>query len=166
MVDYEVTKELVEQEVIVSLANALVKSIVEDIVSSFPFNVEPFTEEELDQIRDKVQLVSGNTFEEMKEQFIRTIKTESLTTTVRFAVQEILDNRPKYYKFTCHYSGDIEFVVKARNFEEAENFANDLSHYDLQDYIDTYDAEFDSPCFDSKEEDFDEVRDDFFDATI
>ena len=76
----------------------------------------------------------------------------------------IVEERTKIYRVTVRYEGEFELLVKARSEEEAEEFVNDISNYELADYVDAAEADFevDYVCEDktgAREEDVD------FDAT-
>ena len=52
----------------------------------------------------------------------------------------IVEDRAKYYRVTMKYSGEFEVVVKATSKEEARDYVETLTHYDLCDKISAEDA--------------------------
>lgn len=56
----------------------------------------------------------------------------------------IVEERAKIYLVTVHYEGTFGVLVKANSEEEAAKFVNDASHYDLVDFVDIYEADFEA----------------------
>ena len=143
----EKTKNAIQCGAMRQLMESLIESLVEDDIRRL--HEEALSAEELLTIENSLGFVGDGTesFEDLKNRFIELVVLGKLERTILDEFQNVLDERPKYYRFTCKYEGEIEFTVKARNVAEAESFVNDLNHYDLVEYIETADTEFYSPCY-------------------
>ena len=100
-------------------------------------HIAEFTEDETNLLVDELHHIYPN---------IQAVGEAVAFDTYLKQVQEFADGivaeRVKIYRVTVQYSGEFEVLVKAHNKDEAEDFVGSLSDYDLAQYADPVDAEY------------------------
>jgi hypothetical protein len=97
-----------------------------------------FTTDETDLLVDELFHTYPN-----PQELCEAIIADNYLKQVQELADSIVEERAKIYRVTVRYEGEFEVLVKANDKDEAEDYVNNLSFYDLADYVDATEAEFD-----------------------
>lgn len=61
-------------------------------------------------------------------------------------ITEVVNDRARVYCVDVSYGGSFELRVRARSRDEAIEYVENMSGYDLTDYFDAYDASYEVDC--------------------
>ena len=96
-----------------------------------------FTTDETDLLVDELFHAYPN-----PQELCVAIRTDNYLKQIQELVDGIVEERAKIYRVTVCYEGSFDVLVKARNEDEAAEFVKDAPYYDLADYVDATEADF------------------------
>ena len=97
-----------------------------------------FTPDETDLLVDELFHAYPN-----QQELCEAIRADNYLKQIQELADGIVAERAKIYRVTVRYEGEFEVFVKAHSKDEATEFVNDIDRYDLAQYVDAVDADFD-----------------------
>ena len=101
--------------------------------------IADFTADETDLLVDELFHAYPN-----PQELCEAIIADNYLKQIQELADGIVEERTKIYRVTVHYAGEFDVLVKAHDKDEAEAFVNNINHYDLVDFVDAYDADFEA----------------------
>lgn len=98
-----------------------------------------FTTDETDLLVDELFHAYPN-----PQELCMAIIADNYLKQVRELADGIVGERARIYRVTVHYEGTFDVLVKARNEDEAAEFVDDAPYYDLANFVDATEADFEA----------------------
>ena len=101
---------------------------------------------EADFTTDETELLVDELFHAYPnpQELCEAIIADNYLKQVQESADGIVEERAKIYRVTVRYNGEFEVLVKARSEDEAAEFVADAPHYDLVDFVDAYEVDFEA----------------------